>query len=286
MEHPPGTAGSSPPISHISQGGRAARSQTGAALRLRLPLVSGLAVAAALAVWLVVAGLHLVDPLLLPGPLEVLETGLELWRDGYRQVPLLAHVAVSVGRGLAAFVAATLIGVPVGLLMGRQPLVAAVLDPFVQFLRPMPKLALIPLVIVWFGIGEFSKFFLIFLATLLTVVVSAAAAVQSVPIGRLRAAQSLGASERQIFRHVVLPSAVPEIFTGVRVAIGIGWTTLIAAEMIASSSGLGWMVMNASSYLRTDVVMLGIVLLGGIGYLLDVALVMTQRRTVHWAGKG
>jgi taurine transport system permease protein len=150
----------------------------------------------------------------------------------------------------------------------------------------MPKLALIPLVIVWFGIGEFSKFFLIFLATLLTVVVSAAAAVQSVPVGRIRAAKSLGASEQQIFRHVILPSAVPEIFTGVRVAIGIGWTTLIAAEMIASSSGLGWMVMNASSYLRTDVVMLGIVLLGGIGYLLDVALVVAQKRMVHWAGRG
>jgi taurine transport system permease protein len=145
---------------------------------------------------------------------------------------------------------------------------------------------LIPLVIVWFGIGEFSKFVLIFLSTVLTVLVGAAAAVQSVPVGRLRAAQSLGATERQLFRYVILPSAVPEIFTAVRVAIGIGWTTLIAAEMIASSSGLGWMVINASSYLRTDVVMLGIVLLGGIGYLLDVALVQAQRRIVHWAGRG
>ena len=250
-----------------------------------LALVSIASVLLALLAWYLVARFELVDPLLLPGPLAVLDTGLELWRDGYRQVPFLTHVAVSVARGLVAFAAAAVIGVPLGLLMGRQPLVAAVLDPFVQLLRPMPKLALIPLVIVWFGIGEFSKFFLIFLATLLTVVVSAAAAVQSVPVGRIRAAQSLDASERQLFRHVILPSAVPDIFTGVRVAIGIGWTTLIAAEMIASSSGLGWMVMNASSYLRTDVVMLGIVLLGGIGYLLDLALVQLQRRTVHWTGR-
>src|SRR5204862_7500314 len=120
--------------------------------------------------------------------------------------------------------------------------------PFVQFLRPLPKLALIPLVIVWFGIGEFSKFLLIFLSTFLTVVVSAAAAVINVPEGRVRAAQSLGVSRQQLFRHVILPSAPPELFTGVRVGIGIGWTTLIAAEMIASSSGLGWMEMNASSY--------------------------------------
>jgi taurine transport system permease protein len=191
-----------------------------------------------------------------------------------------------VGRALFAFLIATIVGVPLGLLMGRLPVFGAILDPFVQFLRPLPKLALIPLVIVWFGIGEFSKFFLIFLSTLLTVVVSAAAAVQTVPVGRIRAAQSLGATERQLFRYVILPSAVPEIFTGIRVAIGIGWTTLIAAEMIAASSGLGWMVMNASSYLRTDVVMLGIVFLGAIGYFLDVALVKAQRRIVHWTGQG
>lgn len=258
----------------------------GGALLRNLPAISVASVLAAFAAWYLVTRLKWVDPLFLPSPIEVLETGAELWRDGYRQIPFLTHVAVSMGRALLAFAAATAVGVPLGLLMGRRPVFNAVLDPFVQFLRPMPKLALIPLVIVWFGIGEFSKFFLIFLATLLTVMVSAAAAVQSVPVGRIRAAESLGASERQLFRYVILPSAVPEIFTGVRVAIGIGWTTLIAAEMIASSSGLGWMVMNASSYLRTDVVMLGIVLLGGIGYLLDVALVQAQKRTVHWAGKG
>jgi taurine transport system permease protein len=108
----------------------------------------------------------------------------------------------------------------------------------------------------------------------------------SVPEGRIRAAQSLGVNRQQLFRHVILPSALPELFTGVRVGIGIGWTTLIAAEMIASSSGLGWMVINASSYLRTDVVLLGILLLGTIGYLLDLAIVTTQRLTIHWMGKG
>jgi taurine transport system permease protein len=255
-------------------------------LARNLPLVSVVAIAASLVLWYLVAELKLVDPLFLPGPIDVLDTAIELARDGYRQVSLWMHIAVSVGRALFAFFVATIVGVPLGLLMGRAPVFGAILDPFVQFLRPLPKLALIPLVIVWFGIGEFSKFFLIFLSTLLTVVVSAAAAVHSVPVGRVRAAQSLGASERQLFRYVILPSAVPEIFTGVRVAIGIGWTTLIAAEMIAASSGLGWMVMNASSYLRTDVVMLGIVLLGSIGYLLDVVLVKAQKRIVHWTGRG
>jgi taurine transport system permease protein len=171
-------------------------------------------------------------------------------------------------------------------MMGRWPVLNAVLDPFVQFLRPMPKLALIPLVIVWFGIGELSKFILIYIATFLTVVVTAVAAVRNVQEDRIRAAESLGCSRWQLFRFVILPSALPELFTGVRVAVGIGWTTLIAAEMIASTSGLGWMVINASSYLRTDVVVLGILLLGGLGYLIDLLLVLAQRRIVHWSGRG
>ena len=166
-----------------------------------------------------------------------------------------------------------------------SPAVNAVLDPFVQFLRPLPKLALIPLIIVWFGIGEFSKFLLIYLATALTIIAAAAAAVSSVKVGRIQVAEVLGVSKFQLFRYVIFPSALPELFIGVRMAVGIGWTTLIAAEMIASRSGLGWMVMNASSFLRTDVVMIGILLLGLTGYLIDLGLVGLQRVAVPWLGK-
>jgi taurine transport system permease protein len=160
-----------------------------------------------------------------------------------------------------------------------------VLNPFVQFLRPLPKIALIPLVIVWFGIGEGAKFFLIFISSFLSIVVGAMAAVQGVSQGRLRAAQTLGASRRQQFVHVVLPDALPEVFTSVRLSIGIGWTSLIAAEMVAANSGLGWMVINAGSYLRTDVVLLGIVLLGLTGYAFDWLLQGLQRRHAPWTGR-
>lgn len=102
---------------------------------------------------------------------------------------------------------------------------------------------------------------------------------------RVRVAQTLGASRRQIFFHVVLPATLPDLFTTVRLSIGIGWTSLIAAEMVAATSGLGWMVINASAYLRTDVVMLGIFLLGGIGYLLDAIIVALQNKMVPWGGK-
>lgn len=253
--------------------------------RWRLAAISVLSVAAVLALWELSGALRWVDPVLLPPPSEVVQATLELLETGYRQVPLWQHFAVSVARALVAFAAAVAIGIPTGLFMGLSPTFSAVLDPFVQFLRPLPKLALIPLAVVWFGIGEASKFFLIFIACVLSVVVGAAAAAASVSEGRVRAARTLGASRGQVLAYVVLPSALPELFTSVRLSIGIGWTSLIAAEMVAATSGLGWMVLNAGTYLRTDVVMLGIFLLGVTGYLFDAALVALQRALVPWAGQ-
>lgn len=235
--------------------------------------------------WQVVGTQQWIDPLLLPPLSDIALTAGELVQEGYRQVPLWQHIAVSVARALSAFSVAILVGVPLGLLMGLSEPIAAVLNPFVQFLRPLPKIALIPLAVVWLGIGESSKFFLIFIATFLSVVVGACAAVERLGRVRIRVAQTLGASRRQIFFRVVLPDTLPELFTTVRLSIGIGWTSLIAAEMVAATSGLGWMVINASAYLRTDIVMLGILLLGGIGYLLDLLIVVLQRVLVPWAGR-
>ncbi|CNH37207.1 taurine transporter subunit [Yersinia frederiksenii] len=235
--------------------------------------------------WQVVGAEQWIDPLLLPPLSDIALTAKELLQEGYRQVPLWQHIAVSVARALSAFAVAILVGVPLGLIMGLSEPIAALLNPFVQFLRPLPKIALIPLAVVWLGIGESSKFFLIFIATFLSVVVGASAAVERIGRARIRVAQTLGASRRQIFFRVVLPETLPELFTCVRLSIGIGWTSLIAAEMVAATSGLGWMVINASSYLRTDIVMLGILLLGGIGYLLDLLIVGLQRLLVPWAGR-
>ena len=155
-----------------------------------------------------------------------------------------------------------------------------------QFLRPLPKIALIPLVVVWFGIGEGSKFVLIFLSTGLSVVVSAAA---RRGLGQRDAHAGGAVAGREPAPAVHLRRAAaqpcPELLTGIRLSVGIGWTSLIAAEMVAATSGLGWMVLNASSYLRTDVVMLGILLLGLTGYAFDWVLLALQRRWVPWAGR-
>lgn len=238
------------------------------------------------AAWEAAGRLRLVDPLLLPPPSEILSTAVELARGGYRQSPLWAHVALSLARALAAFAAAVVTGIPLGIAMGMSPTFGALIDPFVQFLRPLPKLALIPLVILWFGIGETSKVLLIYVSTVLSILVGAAAAVGQVRRQQLRAARALGASGFRMFRYVILPSILPDLFVTVRLSFGIGWTTLIAAEMIASEAGLGWMVVNAGAYLRTDIVMLGIVLLGATGYALDLALVGLQKWATPWAGRG
>ena len=251
----------------------------------RTTLVSAASVIAVLLLWQASGSLGWVDPLMLPPPTELWQTLTELITDGYRQTALWQHILISTVRALAAFVASIVIGVPVGLAMGLWPTLSAMLNPFVQFMRPLPKIALVPLVIVWFGIGEGAKFFLIFIATVLSIMVGAAASVANVTQARLRAAQSLGASRSQLFAYVVLPNALPELFTTVRLAVGIGWTALIAAELVAANSGLGWMVINAGSYLRTDVVMLGILLLGLIGYLFDGLLVLLQKRFAPWSGK-
>ena len=273
-------------LPHAAQAsGRHARAFSTRIYSHRFTLVSVVAVAWVILTWQLASSLGWVNATLLPSPLEVIATAGDLAQRGYRQTALWQHWLVSSSRALVAFIAAIGIGVPLGLLMGRNLYVNAALNPFVQFLRPLPKIALVPLVILWFGIGEGGKFFLIFISTLLSIVVSSAAAVQGVSQARLRAAQTLGANRRQQFVHVILPNALPEVMTGIRLSVGIGWTSLIAAEMVAANSGLGWMVINASSYLRTDVVMLGIFLLGLTGVLFDWGIVALQRRLAPWAGR-
>lgn len=235
--------------------------------------------------WQLLCAFKWVSPILLPSPVQIVEAFIDLFQNGYRETAFYQHILISVARAFFAFFVAIVVGVPLGLLMGRSPLLNAILDPFVQFLRPVPKIALIPLVVVWLGIGEESKFFLIFSATVLSVIVGATAASQNVPKGLIQAAQTMGLGRSSILFRVILPSTLPEIFTTIRLSIGIGWTALIAAEMVAATSGLGWMVINAGSYLRTDVVIVGIILLGMIGFLLDWLIVKAQQKWVPWTGK-
>ncbi|HAX1856870.1 TPA: taurine ABC transporter permease TauC, partial [Escherichia coli] len=203
-----------------------------------------------LTVWWTVATLQLISPLFLPPPQQVLEKLLTIaGPQGFMDATLWQHLAASLTRIMLALFAAVLFGIPVGIAMGLSPTVRGILDPIIELYRPVPPLAYLPLMVIWFGIGETSKILLIYLAIFAPVAMSALAGVKSVQQVRIRAAQSLGASRAQVLWFVILPGALPEILTGLRIGLGGGWSTLVAAELIAATRGLGFMVQSAGEFL-------------------------------------
>jgi taurine transport system permease protein len=157
-------------------------------------------------------------------------------------------------------------------------------DPIVEFMRPVPPLALIPLVIIWAGIGETGKIILLFLAALWIMAIAARSGVSGVTISKVHAAYSLGASKAQIMRHVIVPNSLPEIFTGARVAMGVCWGTVVAAELVAAEKGAGMMIMVASKFQLTDIVLMGIILIGVIGFGIDILMRKAENILVPWKG--
>jgi taurine transport system permease protein len=238
-----------------------------------------------LALWTLAAQLDWVSDLFLPGPGEVWSALLDLLQNGYKSRPIWVHAGLSLERVFGGFVTGAVVGTLLGLAMGYYRKVEALFSPFIEFLRPLPQLSYLVLLIVWFGIGELPQILLLFLTALPVSAVAAMDGVKGTSVQRLQVARTLGASEWQIFRHVVLPSTLPEIFTGARLAIGVVYATLIAAEIIAGSTGLGWMILDAGRFLRSDYVFVGIILIGLMGLALDRLLLATERRVVHWAGK-
>jgi taurine transport system permease protein len=235
--------------------------------------------------WLALTQTGLVSDLFMPGPGELWAALTDLVEEGYKSRTLLEHISDSMMRVLVGFGLGAIVGTFLGLLMGYVPVIDAICAPFIEFLRPLPQLAYLVLLIIWFGIGEASKITLLFLTALPVSAVAARDGVRNVSATRVQAAQSLGANRWQIFRHVVFPSALAEIFTGARLAIGIVYGTLIAAEIIAGSSGIGWMIVDAGRFLRSDYVFVGIFIIGLMGIALDRLLLSVERRAVHWAGK-
>ena len=201
-----------------------------------------------LTVWWAVAALQLISPLFLPPPQQVLAKLLTIaGPQGFMDATLWQHLAASLTRIVLALLAAVLIGIPVGIAMGLSPTVRGILDPIIELYRPVPPLAYLPLMVIWFGIGETSKILLIYLA--------------------------------------ILPGALPEILTGLRIGLGVGWSTLVAAELIAATRGLGFMVQSAGEFLATDVVLAGIAVIAIIAFLLELGLRALQRRLTPWHGE-
>lgn len=247
--------------------------------------VSLLSVGLVLLIWFIITALQWVSPLFLPGPQAVFHKFIEVSQQGFMKATLWQHLASSMSRVLIALFAAIIVGVPIGLWMGLNKWARAVIDPLVELLRPIPPLAYLPLLVIWFGIGETTKILLIFFSILAPVIISSTHGVLSHQINRERAALSLGASKSQIFWHVILPTALPHIITGIRIGLGVGWSTLVAAELVAADRGIGFMVQSAAQFLITDTVILGIIVIAIVAVSFELYLRWLQKQLSPWYSK-
>ena len=249
-------------------------------------MVSVATVAVIFAAWLLVFRAKLVNPAFLPSPGDVWEAFLELWRDGCKGESLPSHVAVSLRRLSLALGAALAAALPLGLAAGSSRLSRAILDPIIEFYRPLPPLSYYALLILFLGIGDESKVSLLFLSAFAPLLIGVMFSVQKIPEDRLRVARSLGARGARILWSVVLPSCLSDILTSFRTSVGLAYATLVAAEMVAAISGLGWLVLDASKFLRNDIVFTGVIILGLIAIFMDLILRRIVKAASPWLDKG
>jgi taurine transport system permease protein len=257
------------------------------AMRLKLNLsierlLTIATVTALVIAWFVLTHLKLVNPLFLPAPEAVWNAFVKTATVGYQGSLLDQHILASLERVLAGWALACVVGIPLGFLMGLSSKVKAVFDPIIEFYRPLPPLGLYTLIVLWLGIGEESKIALLFLAALPPISISATEAVAGIDKRYLTAVQSLGATRGQLLRHVILPACLPGICTGMRISLGFTYSVLVAAEIVAATAGVGWMVWDAAKFLLSDVVIMGLIVLGLTGLVLDLLLRRLERALTPW----
>ena len=264
----PAQSSASPPGPGIwAIAGRLSRTQywAFATLGLVLPFVA----------WAALSASGWIDPVFMPGPVAVFNR-LITWliEDG-----LVVDTGISVYRVLAGFALSAALALPIGLLIGAFRPVEALLEPLTDFIRYMPAVAFIPLVMLWFGIEESAKIAIIFIGTFFQMVLMVAENVRLVPTAQIEAAQTMGATREEILRLVMLQSAKPAILDTLRITMGWAWTYLVVAELVASNSGLGYAILKAQRFLKTDTIFGGIILIGVIGLLMDQAFRWLHRRS-------
>lgn len=251
--------------------------RTSISRRLSLALaVAGLLLP--LLAWALLASLGAVSPVFLPGPGRVLER-IGTWAadDG-----LAADVAVSVMRVVAGWALSALIALPLGLFIGTWRAVQALLEPLTDFIRYMPAVAFIPLVMLWVGIDEGAKVAIIFIGTFFQMVLMVAEDVRRVPMAQIEAAQTMGATRGEVIEKVIIPSAKPALLDTLRITMGWAWTYLVVAELVAANSGLGFAILKAQRFLQTDKILAGILLIGLIGLAIDQLFRLVHRRAFPW----
>jgi NitT/TauT family transport system permease protein len=230
------------------------------------------------ALWAALSASGWVDPVFLPGPLQVLGR-LQHWLV---EDELVGDTAISIYRVLGGFALSAALALPLGLLIGAFRPLEALLEPLTDFIRYMPAVAFIPLVMLWLGINESAKIAIIFIGTFFQMVLMVAENVRLVPRAQIEAAQTMGATREEILRLVLLQSAKPAMLDTLRITMGWAWTYLVVAELVAANSGLGYSILKAQRFLKTDVIFGGIILIGLIGLLMDQTFRWLHRRSFPW----
>lgn len=234
--------------------------------------------------WHIITKLELFSATLVPSPYKVWITFLKILKNGYNGVSLWMHLGASFQRLFTALGFAVVTAIPMGLLSGYFNKIEAIIDSIVEFYRPLPPLAYYTLLILWFGIDNKSKVILLFLAGFAPIYIACVSAVRKINEDYILSAKSLGANQKKVFFKIVLPACLPEIFTGIRTAFGVVYTTLVSAEMVAATSGIGWMVLDASNFLKSDVIFVGIFIMGITGILIDAGLRFLEKKIIFWKG--
>ncbi len=254
-------------------------------LQNKYKIISVSSVLTVILIWELGSVLKWFNPVFIPPIQSVWSAFSDVLQDGYKGYSLVYHVFCSMRRLFLAVGFAFLIAVPMGILAGSSRVFLAVIDPFIEFYRALPPLAYYTLLVLWFGIGDFSKVSLLFLSGFAPLFIATVFAVQKVPKDRINGAKSLGAGHMQLFLNVIFPSCLPDILTGLRTAVGVSYATLVAAEMVAAVSGIGWMVLDASKYIRFDIVYFGIIIMGILAIAIDAFIRFLIRKVTPWVGK-
>jgi taurine transport system permease protein len=251
----------------------------------RFNLLSLLSLTCGFGIWFVVSNFIIVNSLTLPTPQVLLATMVDLIQNGYGQRSLAEHILTSMGRALTGFVLAVVCSSVIGLFAGYSSTARAIIMPYIDFMRPIPALALVPLFVFFFGIGSMSKILLIFIGAFVYMTLQTSEGVRSIPEELFSVGRGLGFSTLQMFRHVVIPGTLPSVVTGMRTALGLSWSLVVAAELIAAPSGLGYIITDATQFFRIHTVYCVVILLGILGYGMDRLIVAIGTRTIHWQGK-
>lgn len=248
-------------------------------------LISIFTVAIIIILWNFITYCNWMEEIVLPSPMMVFLAFNDLFFNGYRGSSLWCHWGVSLIRIIVSLIFAIIIAVPLGLLTGLNKIIHAIFNPFINFLKPLPPLGYYSILILWCGIGELSKISLLFLSAVVPLFVATNTAVGKVPQDFIKSAQISGANKLELFYKVIFPYCLTDIFLGIRLALGASYSTLVAAEMVAAKSGIGWLVLDASKFVKTDVVFVGVILIGLTGLILDFLLVTIKNKIVFWDGK-